>query len=880
MRECYRCNWIIILIVAIAIVPVNSVLATNTHIQTDNSLSGVIGLSVNATGSNHLYTLSEVNGQASGGNLFFSFSHFNIGNSDTAWFNLNTPNLENVISRVTGGSESVIDGQLKMTNIAGGNAPSFFFINPAGITFGASSSVDVPGSFYASTASNLNFSDGAQYPANIVHASTLSSANPESFGFLGHETGNLNLGSSETGQTTLAFKPGTDVAFVANHIHITNAAITNVDSTRAGLDMQLIATGKDTSNIKLIDLPNQAGAGELTVQNATLDASGSGSGRIAVRSGNFNAANSSITVNNTGNISMSANDGINVLVGSELFLDHASISSKTNSIGNAGSIDIHAGFLKLIVGGLIESSTTSQGNSGAITISANHMAVYHQYYSSNGLTGIMSQSKNSSGTVEKPGNAGDITIAIKEDLKLIKGGVILSNTASKGNAGNVMVNSGQLEISSGSGILSESIYIHENNEGELRSGGNAGKVIVMVADMLELVEFGLISADSFTNGKAGEITISAAQMEASKSSSISSASLNQTINDFSGGGSGNVTITVAGKLKVADETLISSSTASNGKAGEIIISAEQMELSGDSLISSTSIGLPGGMGDAGGVTVLVSGMLKLMDDGSISTSTFSNGSAGLVTVNAGQLEINHSEISSDAEVDSSGKIGGIDINIKDDIRLSNSARISIENAALPPESLIRTIINLTSNSLYLDNSSISTLSKGGDSGSITINGSSAVYLHNSPIITSVLGQSGDGGGINITSNALIMDTGFIQANTQAAKASGGKIIIAEPTMIIPSSNFLIIGGSQEDFTPFSGRNVIQAVAPNGQSVPPVVGAAQLNLSGALANLNTESFGASEMNQNMCAVDSNSSFLQSGKGGQRPRARDFLLSTMQ
>ncbi|MER0171388.1 MAG: hypothetical protein DU489_12430, partial [Nitrosomonas sp.] len=43
--------------------------AVNTHIQTDSTLSGVAGLNINASGSGHPYTLSEINGKLSGHNL-------------------------------------------------------------------------------------------------------------------------------------------------------------------------------------------------------------------------------------------------------------------------------------------------------------------------------------------------------------------------------------------------------------------------------------------------------------------------------------------------------------------------------------------------------------------------------------------------------------------------------------------------------------------------------------------------------------------------------------------------------------------------------------------------------------------------------------------
>ena len=54
---------------------------------------------------------------------------------------------------MSGSSATQINGLLAL-NPAKGGAPSFFFINPAGVTFGAGAQVDVPAAFHVSTANN------------------------------------------------------------------------------------------------------------------------------------------------------------------------------------------------------------------------------------------------------------------------------------------------------------------------------------------------------------------------------------------------------------------------------------------------------------------------------------------------------------------------------------------------------------------------------------------------------------------------------------------------------------------------------------------------------------------------------------------------------
>ena len=70
-------------------------------------------------------------GTAKGSNLFHSFGLFSVGTGDAASFN-GPSGIENILSRVTGGQQSMIDGLLRST-IPGAN---LYLLNPAGVLFG------------------------------------------------------------------------------------------------------------------------------------------------------------------------------------------------------------------------------------------------------------------------------------------------------------------------------------------------------------------------------------------------------------------------------------------------------------------------------------------------------------------------------------------------------------------------------------------------------------------------------------------------------------------------------------------------------------------------------------------------------------------------
>ena len=111
--------------------------------------------------------------RAAGDNLFHSFERFSLRAGESATFS-GPDQIENVISRVTGGERSEIDGTIRSTM----PGADFYFINPAGVLFGPNASLDVPGSFHVSTADELRFDGGEVFSASDPAASSFSFAAP------------------------------------------------------------------------------------------------------------------------------------------------------------------------------------------------------------------------------------------------------------------------------------------------------------------------------------------------------------------------------------------------------------------------------------------------------------------------------------------------------------------------------------------------------------------------------------------------------------------------------------------------------------------------------------------------------------------------------
>src|SRR4051812_45217198 len=158
--------------------PLLAALLTTAPVQAQIVTDGSVGPKVSLRGGE--IEIGANLGTRRGDNLFHSFEKFGIATGQAATFT-GPSTIKNVISRVTGGEVSNIDGTLASKV---GQA-DLYFLNPAGIMFGPNAKLDVPGSFHVSTAHELRFADGARFSALDKAGSGLTVAPPEAFGFLG-----------------------------------------------------------------------------------------------------------------------------------------------------------------------------------------------------------------------------------------------------------------------------------------------------------------------------------------------------------------------------------------------------------------------------------------------------------------------------------------------------------------------------------------------------------------------------------------------------------------------------------------------------------------------------------------------------------------------
>ncbi|MGL6344576.1 MAG: filamentous hemagglutinin N-terminal domain-containing protein, partial [Waterburya sp.] len=341
----------------------NQVLA---QVTPDNTL-GAESSVVNSRDAN---SESIDGGAVRGQNLFHSFEEFNVGEDRGVYF-ANPDAVTNIFSRVTGSDVSNILGTLGVDGAA-----NLFLINPNGIVFGEGASLDVQGSFTATTADGIEFGSQGFFSASVPESPKLLTINPSAYLFNQIAPGAIANNSQAT-NFGLSVQPGKNLSLIGGDITLDRGLI-----TAPGAKIELGGLSEPGSvNIQengSLSFTDGVARSDVSLSNgASVNVPGDG------RSIDVNAKNLSLSGSSglfTGIIGNFGGEGtvggdINIDATNKIIASQGSrIQSRVfeNSVGDAGNINIQTGSLNLTEGSLVTNSTYGNGNGGDVTINASN----------------------------------------------------------------------------------------------------------------------------------------------------------------------------------------------------------------------------------------------------------------------------------------------------------------------------------------------------------------------------------------------------------------------------------------------------------------------------------------------------------------------------
>ncbi|MCK5719659.1 MAG: filamentous hemagglutinin N-terminal domain-containing protein [Thiomargarita sp.] len=826
----------------------------NSHAEI--TLDGTLGSQLSLTGPN--YAITENLGQLRGSNLFHSFGEFNINIGESATFS-GSDNINNVISRITGGNLSTINGLLSSTIP---NA-DVYLINPAGMIFGTEAALDVQGAFHASTADTLHFSDGSEFNASNPAKSLLTIAPITAFGFLTNSPQALTINSSSMSNHAQT------LSFIGGAINIQDAVLQ-----------------ASPGRINLVSL---ASNGEVAIQNDDLV--------VSAQAGEIKLQDSMVNVNNGGT-------GIYIRAG-KLLLDNSNLTVNTSDLTDAGKIDILANDLVVTNGSQIKSNALASKNAGTININVINTSLFtgdKMFEDNLTISGIITSSKGS-------GNAGRIILKT-DKLYLENGATINGVNYGTGLGGQIDIEVNHEIKLFGVGSASQGSSITANTRGKMVNAGDSG-TINLVAGNLSLFDGAQIGSNSFGSGNGGQINLAVANninLAGEDGRIISDTPITSSISTISAssGNSGNIFIK-AKDLNVFQGSSINATTGGTGSGGEIRINvSDTMLLKGNNsfgygnFIKAQTVGEMNDSGDGGSVEITTKN-LQLLDGSQIGTSSFSTGNSGTVHITvtktaniAGQEPIEEPYASgifttSEGQTSNAGS-GGTIVFTAENLNLADYAEINAATygpgqggnillklngiTTLSNNGIITALSEATGNAgqielvlgdkLIIRNAIIETRAEMADGGNLVVNSPSYIYLINGKITTSVSEEFGGGGNITLSPEFIILDDAQIFA--KAKRGKGGNINITTTGIY--------------NFTSEPIENIISASSEFGTDGIVVIDTPDSDADEGLFNLPTVFFDASRFRNTPCSekvAENISQFTVAKSEGANMSPTDFLAS---
>ena len=794
----------------------------NSQIVPDNTLgaeSSVVTPIPNISG----IPSDRIDGGATrGANLFHSFQEFNVGEGRGAYF-ANPLGIENILTRVTGGNPSNILGRL---GVLGG--ANLFLLNPNGIVFGANSSLDIQGSFLASTASSFTFPDGSEFSATNPQVPPLLTISVP----LGLQYGS-NPGSVQVQGSNLQVNPGKTLALIGGNVSMDGGQLQASDGRieLGGVAGEgTVGLSIDGSNIGL-SFPISDG---MPLSNVSLDNSAlvrvdaGGDGNIAINAQNLRMAGESrlqagaswlVSSNsNPGNIAINATGAINLTEAS--FIENLVF---TGAMGKGGDINITAGSLAVTNGARLGANTFGNGDAGNLNIIVRDRVSF-EGMGSNAESIVASTAE---------GQAGQINITARS-LSVSGGATLIANTSGRGNAGNVTIRAtdavslegsstgigsqllagavgdgGSIDITTGTMSVSSGATLVIDTSGQ----GDGGSINITTGTM-SVSNGGTLAANTSGQGNAGDVTISATDAVSLEGSSTgigsqvfagavgNGGSIDITTGTMSVSGGATIVANTSGKGNAGGVTIRATDIVSLdgvgtgtqvtgigsqvladgvGEGGDIEITAGSLAVTnGARLIASTS-----GKGKGGNVNIVVPNAVSFVGVGinGKSSGVFSSvevggvGEGGDIYVTTNTLSVANGAVL-DAQTETNSKAGDIIVNATQSVNL-NQAILQAQSTGNFPSAGIAGEIRINTGNLTATNGTIATSTTQSTGGVITITAGDIRLFGDSDIRSNVASSADNGGKIHLTADSILaFDDSDILAF--ASKGRGGDITLNTP----------------------------------------------------------------------------------------------------
>ncbi|TKB62738.1 MAG: filamentous hemagglutinin N-terminal domain-containing protein [Nitrospira sp.] len=742
-----------------------------------------------------------------GTNLFHSFGDFSVGTDQAARF-LNDSGLatSNILSRVTGGHVSNIFGEINTTNFPGAN---LYLINPAGVLFGPTATLNVSGSVHVSTADYLRLADGLRFNAIPGPQDTLLSQAPVvAFGFLQAHPRPITVQGSQ-----LSVAEGKGLSLVGGDVRITKGTLT-APGGQVNL-VSLAGRGEARVSPEGITIAGWTSRGQIVIKGGTepenvarLDTSGAAGGAIVLRGGKLSLVRAEFTtqakVDNqtggtivveatksatfdtvglrTGESNLDLSDPRASLNGGTVSLTAPTVRAANLTIDTSGNWDGLAGDVAINVQTL-SASNLNLSNSGSHSSASANISIQASGPVTLRNSGIGSNEGFDSGGQ----NPGHITVRaatlMLERTRMSSFSVL--DSGSDAGAGDIAIDVGRLTMLRSS-IRTETVTLRfptqAGNIGvsardailidgsRIATFGNLGGSITLSTPHLTLNHLGSISTGS-DGARAGDVSVNVRTLNMLNGGRI-------TGDADAGNLTGNINIVASQSISIAgvgvdnlgNQLPSGISMFSGARAGSIHLVTPTMRLADGATVRV--IGRPSDQAPSD--IVLDVGRLDILRGARIENSSF--GINGSVVINAAKsITLDHGTIKTVS--DGNVPAGNVHLHAGKSILIRNGSLISADNTGpyIADMNNAGNIAIRAGKNVVIRDSTVSAKSQGGNGGTILVD-AKYVALRNSQLTTSVSrGPDTVGGRIVVDAKHVTLRNS--QLLSTATEGDGGTIHI-------------------------------------------------------------------------------------------------------
>ena len=648
---------------------------------------GTVGPPASLTGP--AFVIPDTLGTQLGGNLFHSFSDFNINTGESATFTSGFAGAtDHVISRVTGGSPSTIDGVLRNT-IPGAD---FWFINPSGVVFGAGASLDMTASFYAGTATSLELGDCAVAPGTCggyssltPGSSVLNIAAPAAFGFVGGPSGSITATGQSGDAVELAVRQGESLFLVGSLGNLEadgslSGGLANARLAASEGRVDLISVGStvpgQTGLVRVPGSPDEAPTlagfeqlAPVALTSVSAHVNGVNGGRVYLRGSRIVMDGSIVNANgsgtgNAGRIDVEAEE-FRMVTTSPANEDGSAILVETDALGASGTAGVaivRARTIEIRDGSSIEAATRD-GPGGSIALYADTMVVSESVI----RAGTAGSGQGGSVVIGGHDSTGD-TLSPAGSLTVIGNDDDLSNDVPTGDPldpfrprdpGTIRVDSssfgdtglpGEIRVAAQAVRLEGGGALFALNRDGSGLPGARGLIDVQVEDLFLA---GGIATQTFGSGPGSDLRIRGLGPELAPANSITMPGLDET---------GFFSYIQAGSS--SNDPLLGN--RGGGRPGNILVLASDIEMGSEAQITNGINAF--GLDTSSGFRIDIGAGTLLMRDGAfISSNTSGGASAGIVVIEADSLVLRGSLARIEATSRGQGAAGDIVIRSLDTV---------------------------------------------------------------------------------------------------------------------------------------------------------------------------------------------------------------------